>query len=270
MVKTPSAKPAGEIMFERYLAENRLGFRYQPTDLGHPKRPDYLVDTRQGKTLVEVADFLMGEVDKPVAANLAARRRPIEGHEGAFVSVAVGTLDLPAMHQRVRDKIDVELTQLRPYCNAYPCMVVLHNGAGGVIGLDLDDLGITSALSGYLTPEMNTVLSAVAVLKMVQPHEHLFGQAIRSLRKSRGQQRKPWTWPTHEELIEGIELHERVDREWNGMMTEVHPHLVVYHNPYAADPLQVSALPGPHDVAKRLVPDGNAGFKAFDIPRPKR
>lgn len=176
-----------------------------------------------GKVLIEVADFLMGEVDKPVAAQLAAGRRPIEGHEGAFVSVAVGTLDLPAMHQRIRDKIEVELTQLRPYCGKYPCIVALHNGAGGVIGLDLDDLGITSALSGYLTAEVNTVLSAVAVLKMAQPHQHLFGQAVRSLRKSRGKQRHPWRWPTREELMEGIELHEQVDGEWDGMMTEFHP-----------------------------------------------
>jgi hypothetical protein len=104
----------------------QLRFRYQPSDLGHRKRPDCVVEPKRGKVLVEVTDFLTGEMDKPVA-QLDVRRHPIGGYEDVFVSVATGALDLPAMHQRSGTK-SMSSWQSSGRTVGNPCIVVLHKG----------------------------------------------------------------------------------------------------------------------------------------------
>ena len=263
----PPQRNAGEDLFEQYMAANGLPFRYQPHDLGEDKRPDYLVATPRGDVLAEVTDFFSGRMDKPVVEQLAAKRRPIEGRPGASVSIATGVMDVEGLQRRIRDKIVAEAGQLAPFRGRYPGVIVLHNFALNdgpermtIVTMGLDEPGMLDVLSGLLTQDMNTAISAVAVLKIAQPHEDLYGRAVRDLQESRGQQRERWHPPTTEEIREGFELWDRVNSESGGKLSEKHPVLEIYYNPYAAKPLPLEAFPGPYDLHNRLIPRGDDDF----------
>jgi hypothetical protein len=89
-------------------------------------------------------------------------------------------LDIEALLLRIRDKIVTEAAQLTTFRGRSPGVVVLHNfvlnqgpDAITIVTMGLDEQGIVGALCGFLTTDMYTAISAVAVLKTAQPHEHL-------------------------------------------------------------------------------------------------
>ncbi len=265
MTNSSAAKTPGERAFEHYLGENTLQFTYQPKDLGEGKRPDYLVETLRGKVLCEITDLLPGKLDKPVAKQLEASRHEVEG--GWFISSAVGCGDLKAMHLRVRDKIEAELLQLTPFRGRFPCVVMLYKPVPAMVFLD--ESGILGALWGFLTREMNTALSALAVIDVTQPYEREYGRVVRGHRKDEGRHpiaRGGWQRPSRDDLLKGFDLYQKENRDWGGAIAEEHPYLQLYYNPFAAVPLPASAFPGPYDIHKRLVPDKRGGFAAFKIP----
>jgi hypothetical protein len=63
--KSP-ARTIGEAMFERYLNESGLPFRYQPPHIGVRKNPDYLVDTPRGKSSSRSATLSLGNWRNPL------------------------------------------------------------------------------------------------------------------------------------------------------------------------------------------------------------
>jgi hypothetical protein len=126
-----------------------------------------------------------------------------------------------------------------------PLVVVLHNT--GTVA-HLDDHQIQSAMSEFLTPEIHTDLSAIAVVETGRPGNRFFERALRGLRKGKGRDRVPhltYRLPSHDELMEGLNVIDEENKAWRRTLTEEHPYLHVYHNYYARLPLPPKTFPGP-------------------------
>lgn len=247
-----SVKPIGEMLFERYLDEHDLKYEYQP-DLGKGKLPDYLVKGQDASPLCEVTDLEIGEIDKPVIAQLDANRKEF-GH-GISGSHAAGVLSIDAIQQRIRDKLTRELGQLGPFRGRYPLVVVLHNH-GTVV--HLDDFNIVGAMSEFLTSQLNVDLSAVAVVRIVRPGVRIKQKVLRGLKKDKAVRRevgRSGTWPTTEELARSYEALEAEDRAWGSSINQEYAALRVYHNGYASIPIPAKTFPGPNASHARLIPD---------------
>ena len=185
-----AARTPGERLVDQYFKEHGISAADHPEIDGAKKRPDRVIGEGAGRVICEIADFGVGEPDKPMLAALDANRTSYEG--GATVATAVGSLPIPAILQRIRGKIVTELAQLGEFRDRYPLVVVLYNDRS--LSTDLE-LHVEWAFCGLLTPVLNRHLSAVVVVSTVRPGSDVEQRVLRGLRKDKGKRRTPRRFP---------------------------------------------------------------------------
>lgn len=256
------AKPEGEIVFERYLTENGLGWEYEP--LIGSKHPDYLVHGKV-KVLCEVEDFAGSDHERQVLAQIKA------GASQAGVWDPIGY---------VNNAIRSAAKQLRPGKGEYPCVAILYNDATmpyehelfitqamfgrlqisqlvGPMGAMSEAVTEYSRQERYLTRNCNTTISAVALIEEFKPNIHILrDEESAILDRMRAEEPGDGPWGSLAAVSEGLtralpllkKLRTDLDDKLGpGFIDEVHPRLRIYHNPWAAMKLPLEALGGKHD-----------------------
>ena len=250
-------KTEGEQVFEAYLAERGLAFRYEP-DLGAQTRPDYLVRSTP-EVLCDVKDFEAGEEDE-----LARKARQKAAAQGLEYFELCG-ID---PYARIRSKIRIARVQLRHFKGRYPTVVVLFNSASPSINLMTEviegamygdlvfrmkigppDANIpTNITSGHnpqnamVRPKKNTSISAVAVLEHFRPNDYLLRAEYTRNRRS-----DPKSMPSAKELAELLEKGENFIIQHPEVQDTV-VRMRVVHNRHAALALPNDVFSGPHDI----------------------
>lgn len=222
-----------------------MQFDYEPT-IGE-RRPDYLVHSRVGPVLCEIKDFDRNDEDRAeLDAALAGQS-------------TFGSKAMP--FARIQLRIRAARSQLREYKGQYPCLVVLFDP---LVVAYLSDLTVLGAMYGesklqipidfgggadeprtvfdhetrYLTPTSNTTISAVAILDLTRPNQHILDEAIAKQNISK------FDRDGTRELASFIT---RFSDEHPEVFDQV-PRLQFFNNVFAAVPWPESALKGPHDL----------------------
>ena len=242
----------GERLVHQYFREHGIPVADHPEIDGAQKRPDIVLGEGLRRVVCEVADFDIGEPDKPILAALDANRR--QHPSGISFSTAVGALPVPEILDRIRGKIVRELVQIGEFRGRCPLIVMLYNEKS--LSTDLDDQMIATALCGLVTPELNTHLSALALVRTTRAGSNVERRVLRGRRKDNGGHRPSVSArPSTEELVGAFEALEREKRDWGGELDVEHPALRVYHNCFAVRPVAVSVFPPPFVSHARLVPE---------------
>lgn len=235
-----------EARFADYLGLNGHSYTYEP-DLGISRRPDFLVGmTGQPGVVCEVTD-----ITKPLMPD----------------GVTVASVD---PYEQVRRKINEKEKQARGLKGRYPFVIVLwfeqphgpcslvipgalfgniaveiliDTNTGGPVE-EIDDR-LTVSGGGRLQPGRNTKISAVAVLNAFNPTRAAVERAVAE-RVAAGERTVERVWQI------STEEYDRPTYDAAAVLAR----LDVFHNPYAALPLESSLFTGPHDAAWDLADGG--------------
>ncbi len=244
----------GEILVHRYFEEHGIPVADHPEVDGARKRPDVVVGEGVRRVICEIADFVVGQTDKPIIAALEANRK--QHPSGISYSTAASALPVDDIVNRIRGKIVQELAQLGEFRDRYPLVIMLYNDKS--LSIDLDDHMVLAALCGLVTPLLNRPLSALALVRTTRPGSDVEERVLRGLRKDeRRHRRRAWVRPTTEELVRAFDVLEKEKRDWGGELDVEHPALRVYHNCYATQPVAPAVLPPPFVRHARLVPQAH-------------
>lgn len=244
-------KTEGEELFEQYLAENKLKFKFE-TLLGR-KRPDYLILTAPN-ILVEVEDLGIGDLDKNVRKQLVATGK--------------GSWSNPHIHNRARDAIEDARKQLAEFKGKYPCVALIYRTQDSFTS-DLNTETILGAMYGDIqivwsrlqtgetltTTQFNskraklrknqaTTISAVAILEKIKPFNHLFTKPLSEYMRTIDLKK------TSDKLYQAL-IEEKASEIENlypniNLHLEI-PRLRIIHNMHAIYKLPVGIMGGKYD-----------------------
>jgi hypothetical protein len=224
-------KTISETLFEQFCDENHVAWHRIPVaGLVSRKTPDYRIECANNIVIVEVKEF----GDSPEDRMLRERLRS-QGATGAFD---------PKLDQRVRNKIDAAMPQLRQLAkNRYPAMMVLYDD---VTLLPIEGLEIRLAMYGQDHVDVGVTGSSSSPILVARHH---FGGGRR-------------VTDQHNTTLSAIAL---LTVEKQGIK-----HIAVYHNKYAAIPFQpvwlnTSAVDH-YRIGDRPQAGGLIGWERVSIP----
>jgi len=238
------AKTIGEQLFEDYLSGRGMGWAYEEDRSAGETRPDYRLETQPG-VLVEVKDFAETDADRSF--------RESKGLRGV------------ESYGRIRDKIDKAKKKFKDHRGrGLACVLVLHNSGAALVHLRSEivagamhgDMGFTIQVGGVeIKPEphfdkasarlrenVNTTISAVAIVERFQPNADLLQSEIQ---KRIGPPEVELTEDTIRRVLDAMEAA-RADRpeiDFDQVVCRVR----VVHNPHARIPLDTTIFNGPYD-----------------------
>jgi hypothetical protein len=244
---TPQPSTAGELCFVEYLKLRALSYIFEPR-LDGKKRPDFLVRRAGADVLCEIKDL---NHNPPETREL---RRLLTG----------GEVPEPEMESipwdRVRERISQGAKKLREYKRRWPCVVVLFNTTATVF---LDEFLVRGAMLGdqaievlfpkpdqeepiqfsariaydnrtrILRANLNTTISAVALLEHVEPNRGSLADALEAA-NTKG------TAAAIEFALRFSAQHPEVDHR--------EPRLRIIRNEHALISLPDGVFNGPHDL----------------------
>jgi len=230
-----NARTAGETLFEKYLQQNGyLDYDFEPEIEGADAKPDYRIRTRAGEILADVKDFEPDDV------------RLLKTGTGGAIDV----------HRRIRNRIEKLKNKFKTMRGSTPCVGVLHSPGIAVDVYPEDPDVMLAAMHGNITisipfderrkvfdssrtrygfgkgaqlqPKKNTTISALLTLRNVPVGEFRIERHLNHI----SEEREPEFGDAFADL---------------GPDQESQAGLIIWENPYAANPLPRSVFCGPFD-----------------------
>lgn len=227
-------RTAGETLFEKYLQQNGyLDYDFEPEIEGAKEKPDYKIRTRAGDLLADVKDFEPDDV-------------------GLLKTGSGGAIDV---HRRIRGRIEKLKKKFKAMRGGIPCVGVLHSPGIAVDVYPEDPDVMLAAMYGNVTisipfdkrrkmfdssrttygfgkgaqlqPKKNTTISALLTLRNAPVGQFRIERHLNRI----SEEREP-------EFRDAFDL---------GPDQEPQLGVIVWENPYAANPLSRGIFCGPFD-----------------------
>ena len=228
----------GEILFEQYLATQKLTFEFEKEHAGKSKRPDYTIAWNGRPVVFDVKDFDPpekyptggGQFDPypPIREKVEQGRDKFTQYKEFCCGLVLRNLGRPFV---MLDKPDIMLGAMYGD-SGFTFPVNTRTGVGDASKLNRAFLGRGKMIRPNWSQPQNTTISAIITLSVIKPHYQLLVEMIRADR-------------TREIADYEAELEHTIpDYDPNREI----PRVIVWHNAVARIPFPDDLFRGPYDT----------------------